>query len=103
MSEINSEGPISFTGDGIGQCLTYLKMAEEDYSALEMYRAVQDTQYLLSVVYHNLGMIQERDEAAARCHATEQKAEEASTVSMEDWIGEVWEIVSNVGAALAAR
>ncbi len=78
-------------------------MAEEDYSALEMYRAVQDTQYLLSVVYHNLGMTQERDEAAARCHATEQKVEETSTVSMEDWIGDVWEVVSNVGAALAAR
>ena len=78
-------------------------MAEEDYSTLEMYRALQDTQYLLSVVYHNLGMIRERDQAAARCHVSEAMAKEASTVSMEDWIAEVWEVVSNVGAALAAR
>ena len=78
-------------------------MAEEDYSALEMYRSVQDTQYLLSVVYHNLGMIQERDEAATRCHVTDAKVQELSAVAMEDWIAEVWEVVSNVGAALAAR
>lgn len=78
-------------------------MAEEDYSNLEMYRAIQDTQYLLSVVYHNLGMVQERDGAAARCQATEERAKYLSTVAMEDWIADVWEVVSNVGAALASR
>ena len=78
-------------------------MAEEDYATLEMYRAVQDTQFLLSVVYHNLGMIQERDDAAARCHSTEEEVTRLSTVSMEDWIADVWEVVSNLGGVLAAR
>lgn len=78
-------------------------MAEADYATLEILRSLQDVQYLLSVVYHNLGITAERDEAAARHLGTEEERKKAATTILEPWVLEVWELVGDVGAALAAR
>ncbi|CAL1704828.1 unnamed protein product [Somion occarium] len=95
-----SEDP---TSEVLRQALTHLLRAEEDYIEIDLLRSVQDVRFLLSVVYHNLGMEKERDEAAARCHATQEERRRLDTVVAEDWMSDVWEIVTKVGAALAAR
>lgn len=70
---------------------------------LEMFRQLQDVQYLLLVVYHNLGLTKERDAAAARHLKTDVEREKAATVVLEDMVTEVWDLVVDIGAALAAR
>ncbi|GBE82222.1 predicted protein [Sparassis crispa] len=85
------------------ECIPYLQIAEKDYAALEMFRSLQDVQYLLSVVYHNLGMTAERDEAATRHLKTEEEGRNAAVVVVEVWIAEVLEVVAEVGAGLASR
>ncbi|OSX65213.1 hypothetical protein POSPLADRAFT_1044618 [Postia placenta MAD-698-R-SB12] len=89
--------------EALRECLPYLSMAEADYATLEILRSLQDVQYLLSVVYHNLGMTAERDEAAVRHLRTEEERKKAATTILEPWVLEVWELVGDVGAALAAR
>lgn len=89
--------------EALRECLPYLSMAEADHATLEILRSLQDVQYLLSVVYHNLGMTAERDEAAARHLRTEEERKKAATTILEPWVLEVWELVGDVGAALAAR
>ena len=70
---------------------------------LEMFRQLQDVQYLLSVVYHNLGMTKERDATAARHLKTDAERAKAATVVLEEIVTEAWDLVVDVGAALAAR
>jgi anaphase-promoting complex subunit 5 len=66
-----------------------------------MHRAVMDVQYFLSVVYHNLGLQAERDDAAKRHFAT---LEMRKQVEMSDeGITGVLEVVRMVGATLAHR
>ena len=80
-----------------------MKIAEADYSALEIYRSLQDTQFLLSVIYDNLDMIDERDQAAERHGKTEKLAEEVQATVTEDWVTEILDLVSDIGAALTSR
>lgn len=89
--------------DALKDCIYYLKLAEADYAALELYRSLQDTQFLLAVVYQNLNLVKERDEAAQRQQATEKLAEEVQKIVTEEWVSEVLELVSDVGTALSGR
>ncbi|KAI0082698.1 hypothetical protein K474DRAFT_1702690 [Panus rudis PR-1116 ss-1] len=89
--------------EGLREALQYLKRAETDYRDLEMFSSLQDVQFLLSVVYHNLGMTKERDEMAELCHETQAERKRLATIVSEQWISDVWEIVGKVGAALASR
>ncbi|KAI0093630.1 hypothetical protein BDY19DRAFT_918021 [Irpex rosettiformis] len=91
------------TEQALNECIFYLKIAEDDYSTLEIFRSLQDAQYLLSVVYHNLGMHTERDQAALRHQQTQQRAEEAKQLATEDWVTDVIDLLTEVGSALAAR
>ncbi|KAI0928780.1 hypothetical protein AcV7_008835 [Taiwanofungus camphoratus] len=91
------------SAESLRECLPYLLLAEKDYVALQIFSSLQDVQYLLSVVYHNLGMTDERDDAASRHQSTEEVRKIASAVVIEEWVVDVWEIVAEVGAALAAR
>lgn len=70
---------------------------------MEMYRALQDTLFLASVVYHNLGMEADRDNAARRCHEVTKEKLEVETTVDEPWIGEVLQMVAEISCALAAR
>ncbi|EPT05996.1 hypothetical protein FOMPIDRAFT_1154647 [Fomitopsis schrenkii] len=89
--------------ESLQESIPYLVTAEKDYEMLEMFRQLQDVQYLLLVVYHNLGLTKERDAAAARHLKTDVEREKAATVVLEDMVTEVWDLVVDIGAALAAR
>ncbi|KAG5643475.1 hypothetical protein DXG03_000863 [Asterophora parasitica] len=70
------------TASSVKEALSYLLIAEGDYQALQITSSLLDLQYLLSVVYHNLGMTRERDEAAKRhleTRAQQQKLEASVT------------------------
>lgn len=62
-----------------------------------------NTQYLLSVVYHNLGMEKQRDEAARRHIATDEERKFLENVAVDNDITKIWDVVSLVGAALSIR
>ena len=83
--------------------MPYLDIAEKDYATLEILRSLADVQFLISVLWHNLNMVDERDAAAARHLATEGAMKKAATVVAEDWIGPVWELVLDIGACLTKR
>lgn len=89
--------------EALQESIPYLVTAERDYEMLEMFRQLQDVQYLLSVVYHNLGLTKERDAAAARHLKTDAEREKAATVVLENMVTEVWDLVVDIGAALASR
>lgn len=80
-----------------------MKLAVDDYTALQMYRALQDVLFLLSVVYHNLGLEEDRDVIAKFHHDVGQEREEAEKQVSEPWVAEVLGVVSEITLALAAR
>ncbi len=83
--------------------MLYLDIAEKDYATLEILRSLADVQFLISVLYHNLNMVEERDVAATRHLKTVEATQEAAVVVVEDWIDQVWELVLDIGASLAKR
>jgi anaphase-promoting complex subunit 5 len=89
--------------DSIHEALSYLDIAEKDYATLEILRSLADVQFLISVLYHNQNMVEERDAAATRHLKTEEAMQEAAVVVVEDWIDPVWELVLDIGASLAKR
>ncbi|KAJ7097958.1 hypothetical protein B0H15DRAFT_823591 [Mycena belliarum] len=89
------------TAEALKDAVPYLVQSERDFLGLEMYRAVMDVQYFLSVVYHNLGFELEREEAAKRHFATQEMRQEVEMSA--EGIHEVLEVVRVVGAALAHR
>ncbi|KAJ7219238.1 hypothetical protein GGX14DRAFT_435221 [Mycena pura] len=89
------------TPEALREALQYLLKAEEDYLALSMHRAVMDVQYFLSVVYHNLGLRTQCEEAAKRHFTTQNLRKELET--SVDGFSEVLEVVRMIGAALACR
>jgi anaphase-promoting complex subunit 5 len=62
-----------------------------------------NVQYLLSAVYHNIRLEKQRDDAAARHMATDEVRKKLEVVVVDEQVKKIWEIVSQVGAALAAR
>ncbi|KAF8077980.1 hypothetical protein FPV67DRAFT_1463707 [Lyophyllum atratum] len=85
------------------ESLPYLLIAEGDYRTLQINGSLLDVQYLLSIFYHNLGMVQERDEAAKRHRETQTKQRSLEALVVEDEIQQVLEVVGLVGAGLAGR
>jgi anaphase-promoting complex subunit 5 len=78
-------------------------MAEANFQSLEIYRSVKDVQYLLSVIYHNLGMIRERDEVACRHSQTEEHQKKLELLTFDPLYQDIFELMAKVGAALASR
>ncbi|KAI0695904.1 hypothetical protein BC835DRAFT_1272629 [Cytidiella melzeri] len=91
------------TQEALKESIHYLKIAEADYAKMDLFRSLQDTQYYLSVVYHNLDMTNERDEAARRHEETKERAEDAKKVVIEEWITDVMDLITEVGVALTTR
>ncbi|KAG6890724.1 hypothetical protein C0995_005097 [Termitomyces sp. Mi166 len=89
------------TATGLKEALPYLIIAEGDYRTLEINTSLMHVQYLLSIVYHNLGMSQERDAAAERHFMTLELQRKQETVVIEDDTQRVLEVVELVGAHLA--
>lgn len=96
-----SNGPC--TAEALRECIPYLDIAENDYAALGMYHSLQDVQFLLSVVYHNLDMTEKRDKVAERHREVGKQKEEAEKQVFEPWIAEVLDIVADISTTLASR
>lgn len=85
------------------EALSYLSAAEADYRTLQMYDSLMDTQYLLSVVCHNLGMTREAEEAAKQHFETREQKESLGASVVEVDIQRIFRIIESIGAALASR
>ncbi|KAF8590513.1 hypothetical protein K439DRAFT_1403628 [Ramaria rubella] len=84
------------------QAIPFLQVAEEDYITLEMLSCQQDVLYFLASVYNTLGMEVERDAAAARHGNSVEKARRWTKTEIPVEMKEIWSIVSEVGAKIAA-
>ncbi|KAF8163271.1 hypothetical protein B0H34DRAFT_694755 [Crassisporium funariophilum] len=91
------------TASALHEAVPYISMAESDFQTLEILSSTKDAQYLLSVVYHNLGMEKEGNEAAIRHSETEALQRHLETITVDDEMQNIFELVGTVGAALAAR
>ncbi|KAI0362002.1 hypothetical protein OH77DRAFT_1416202 [Trametes cingulata] len=89
--------------EALRESIRYLEEAEHSFSALDMFTAQMDVQFLLSVVHHNLGDAAERDKAAERHESTRVAREAAHACIVEEWIEDVWSLVADVGIAIASR
>ena len=78
-------------------------MAEIDFRKMEIFRSMQDAQYLMSVIYHNLDMENESNEVAIRCSQTEQLRQNMEKAMADEETREIFDLLATIGAALAAR
>jgi hypothetical protein len=85
----------------LNEALGYLLKSEQDFQTLEMYDSLGSVRYLLSVVYHNLGMGKERDEMSRRHSVGQEKDVDPFYVDPE--VQNIFTIIDMVGAVLAAR
>jgi anaphase-promoting complex subunit 5 len=93
----------SVPAEALQEALPYLLMAETDFGTLQILRSLMDVQYLLSVVYHNLGSEAERDGAIKRHFTTEAELKRLEVIAVDEEVRDIWQIVSDVGASLASR
>ncbi|KAF9480133.1 hypothetical protein BDN70DRAFT_912885 [Pholiota conissans] len=96
-------GESESTSDALQEALPYLLVAESDFLTLEMYQSLKDVQYMLSVVYHNLDLQDERQKAAQRHADSENKHQELERQVSDEEIHRMFELVATVGDALATR
>lgn len=89
--------------DSLKEALPYLLAAEKDYEGLIILEALQDIQYFISVVYHNLNMISERDAAARRHHATMERRDKLAVTVVDEEVDTILDLVGKIGIALASR
>lgn len=68
-----------------------------------MYRPLQDVQYMLSVVYHNLDMPTQRQAAAERHFETENLQKRLEMIVSDPEILEIFDLMEIVGSALTSR
>jgi hypothetical protein len=89
--------------DGLREAVDYLLKAESDWKQLQMLRQLMDVQYLLSIVYHNLDMGIERDDAIKRYTSTEETQDRLDLADVDEEAQRIWEVVSDVAAGLASK
>jgi anaphase-promoting complex subunit 5 len=87
----------------IRTAIRYLLIAENDFKSLQIYRSLQDVQYFLSVMYHNLGLTAERNQMADRHAKTEAELRRLEEGVADEEIERVLDVVASIGAALASR
>ncbi|CAA7271729.1 unnamed protein product [Cyclocybe aegerita] len=85
------------------EAIPYLLMAESDFKKLEIYGSVKDVQYMLSIVYHNLDMDTERNNAAKRHADTEAHQRTLEFITFDEKIQEILQLSAAIGASLASR
>ena len=91
------------TADSLKEALPYFLAAEKDYEGLDILEALQDIQYYISIVYHNLDMIGERDAAAQRHHATIERRDKLAITVVDEEVEAILDLVGKIGIALASR
>lgn len=85
------------------QALGFFQMAEDDYSRIELTASQHDVQYYIAMMYHNLGMIERRDEAADKWQATREKMVKWEAENIDPQFREVMDVVVQVGEMIANR
>ncbi|KAH7930808.1 ARM repeat-containing protein [Leucogyrophana mollusca] len=79
---------------GLREALPYLLRSEADYASLQILGSLMDVQYLLSIVYHNLGMEKEQADAAGRHFETKAARQTMEEVTLDPEVSRIWEIVT---------
>ncbi|KAK2466948.1 hypothetical protein APHAL10511_001206 [Amanita phalloides] len=97
---IAAEGPTELA---LREAVRYLLFAENDFKILQIYRSLQEVQYLLSVMYHNLGLNVERNQMAVKHAKTEAELRRLEEIAVDDELEQILDTVVSVGAALAMR
>ncbi|KIL69717.1 hypothetical protein M378DRAFT_68525 [Amanita muscaria Koide BX008] len=97
---VASGGPAD---SALQEAIRYLLIAEGDFKTLQIYRSLLDVQYLLSVMYHNLGATVKRDECAERHIKTENELRRLETIAADEEVEQIFDTVAIVGATLARR
>lgn len=87
----------------IRNAIRYLLIAENDFKSLQIYRSLQDVQYFLSIMYHNLGLTAERNQMADRHAKTEAELRHLEESAVDEEIERVLDVIASIGAALASR
>lgn len=78
-------------------------MAEADYARLSMLEATSDVQWLLMVVFHNLGMKVEAEAVLERHSTSVSTMQSFEECTLDGEAQQVWDLVTDVGLSLAAR
>ena len=88
----------------INKAVVYLRQAQDDFRMLEMYKQVEDAQYLEAVVWNNIeGGTEERNKAAQRHQQTVAMRRKIQAEANEQWVCDVWDLVADIGAGLSHR
>ena len=88
---------------GLRDALPYLKISEDDYRTLQLQLCVQDVVYVTALVYNSLGDTTSRDAAATRHKEAQAAHVRLEAIGLNDNWAELWDVVKEVGAALASR
>ncbi|KAF9532947.1 hypothetical protein CPB83DRAFT_873879 [Crepidotus variabilis] len=80
--------------DSLKEAVSWIQMAESDFEALEIWTSVKDAQYLMSIVYHNMGLFPERDDAASRHTQTEKCQKKLEATTFDQSLQDVLEVVA---------
>ncbi|THH32115.1 hypothetical protein EUX98_g2062 [Antrodiella citrinella] len=91
------------TPEALRESLPYLIDAERAFKDISLLKALEDVRFLLSTVYHNLGMEKERDDMAEQCHLIAEERKKVADMAADRWISDLWDDVSRVGAVIAAK
>lgn len=89
--------------NALQDALPHLQKSESDFKTLELTQPLSDVQYLISVLYHNLGLEKERDGAAKRHCETETNLRRLEAIVVDNEILQILDVVGMVGAVLAGR
>ncbi|KAG8831373.1 hypothetical protein FRC17_003254 [Serendipita sp. 399] len=84
----------------LSEALGYLKMAEDDYRKLEMPASIQDMLYLQAVVHEAAGEAMLRDSASKSLREVEE-VEEKLSIGLDEPMIAVWDVVCEIGVAVA--
>ncbi|KAG8748656.1 hypothetical protein FRC10_000047 [Ceratobasidium sp. 414] len=84
--------------DHLRLALPYLIQAEADYATIDFYTGRLDVLYTLSVAYHNLGMVPERDRAAELHVKAEEERVEALNAGVDEELKGVMDLVAEIAA-----
>ncbi|KAF8350736.1 hypothetical protein F5887DRAFT_940689 [Amanita rubescens] len=87
----------------IREAIRYLQIAESDFKTLQIYRSLQDVQYFLSIMYHNLGLTAERSQMADRHAKTEAELRHLEESVIDEEVEQILDVVASIGATLASR
>lgn len=91
------------TAKGLEHGLEYLKIAEMDFEALEMYRSLEDVLYYKALMLETLGRKDERDAACEKHEQIQTLQQQLATVSVVAEVSEICDAIVLIGAAISRR